>query len=183
MLDDSAIDLGWIDEMRHAKTATPFFLAVVDVNANDFVGAHHPCALNDVEPDAAKPEYDHVGARRDLGGVHHGADARCHAAADVETLVEWRVLANLGDGDLGQHGKVRESRATHIMENWFAVVAEARCSIGHQPFALGRADCGAKVGLAAQTSFALAAFRRVKRDDMIARLHRIDACSYLTDDP
>ncbi len=95
--------------MRHAKAAAPFFLAVVDVNANDFVGAHHPRALNDVEPDAAKTEHDHVGARRDLGGVDHRADTRRHAASDVATFVEWCVFANLGDGDFRQHGKVRES--------------------------------------------------------------------------
>src|SRR3984957_11552417 len=40
MLNDIAIDLGWIDEMRHAKTAAPFLLAVVDVNAHDLVGAY-----------------------------------------------------------------------------------------------------------------------------------------------
>src|SRR6266550_4415767 len=108
MLDDIAIDLGGVDEMRHAKTAAPFFLAVVNVNSNDFVGAHHPRALNDIEPDTAKAEHDHVGARRYLGGVYHGTHARRHAAADIATFVEGCVFANLGDGDFRQHGKVRE---------------------------------------------------------------------------
>src|ERR1700732_4755431 len=94
MLDDIAIDLLGVDEMRHAEAATPFFLAVVEVDADDLVGAEHPGALDDIEPDAAKPKHDHVGARRDLGGVHHGAYAGRHAAADVATLIEGRVFAN-----------------------------------------------------------------------------------------
>src|SRR5258705_5114103 len=183
MLDDITIDLGWVDEMRHAKTAAPFFLAVVNVTSNDFVGAHHPSALNDIEPDTAKPEHDHVGARRYLSGVHHGTDARRHAAADVATFVEGCVFANLGDGYFRQHGKVRESRAAHIVEDRFAVVAEARCTIRHHPLALRRADGGTEIGLAAQTAFALAAFRRVNRDHVIARLYRGDACSDLPNNP
>ena len=73
--------------------------------------------------------------------------------------------------------------ADGLAENGFAVVAEAGSAIGHQAFALGGADCGAQIGLAAQATFALTAFRRVKRDHMIAGLHRRDACSHLTDDP
>src|SRR3954452_3775764 len=52
MLNDVPADLGRIDEMRHAELAAPRVLGVVDVDADDFVGAHHPGALNDVEPDA-----------------------------------------------------------------------------------------------------------------------------------
>src|SRR5258708_4607292 len=122
-------------------------------------------------PASAKPEHDHVGARRDLGGVHHRADACRHAAADVATLVEWCVLADLRDRDLRQHGKIRKCRATHIMEDRFALMAEPGCAVGHQPLALRRADRRAEIGLLAETTFALAAFGRVKRDYMIAGLH------------
>src|ERR1700736_788778 len=55
MLDDIAIDLLWVDEMRHAEAAAPFFLGIVDIDADDFVGTDHPGALDDIEPDAAKP--------------------------------------------------------------------------------------------------------------------------------
>src|ERR1700737_4486071 len=169
--------------MRHAKAAAPFLLGIIEVNPNDLVGADHSRALNDVEPDAAKTEHDHIGARGDLGGVHHRTDTRRHAAADVATFVEWRVFANLCDGDFRQNDKVRESRAAHIVEDWFALVAEARCAIGHQPLTLRRADCGAEIGLLAETTFALAAFRRVNRDHVIAGLHRSYACSHLTNNP
>src|SRR5712672_2804038 len=170
---------GRVDEMGHAKAAAPFLLAVVEVDPDDLVGAHHPRALNDVEPDPAKPEHHHVGARRDLGGVDHSTDARRHAAADVAALVERRVLADLGDGDFRQHGKVRESRAAHVVEDQLAPVAKARGAVRHQPLALGGADRGAEIGFLAQAAFALAAFRRVKRDHMIARLHRNHTCSDL----
>src|ERR1700694_4698730 len=183
MLDDITIDLRRIDEMRHAKAAAPFLLGIIEVNPNDFVGADHSRALNDVEPDAAEPEHDNVCARCHLGGVDHRADTRRHAATDVATLVECRVFANPGDGYFRQHGKVRESRAAHIVEDWFAVVAEARCAIRHHSLALRRADGGTEIGFAAQTAFALAAFRRVKRDYVIAGLYRGDACSDLTNNP
>src|ERR1700678_4282522 len=51
MLDDIAIDLFGIDEVRHAEAAAPFLLGIVDVDADDLVGAHHPRALDHVEPD------------------------------------------------------------------------------------------------------------------------------------
>ena len=40
---------------------------------------------------------------------------------------------------------------------------------------MGGADRGAKVGFARQAGRALAAFRGVKRDDMVARFQRFDA--------
>src|SRR3977135_1360141 len=115
--NDVATDLRWIDEMRHTKAAAPFLLCVVDVNSDDLVGANHPGALNDVESDSAQPEHDHVGARRDLGGVNHCADACRHTAADVATLVEGGILADLCHGNFRQHGKVRKCRATHVVED------------------------------------------------------------------
>src|SRR3984893_6136595 len=136
MLDDIAIDLLGVDEMRHAEAAAPFFLGIVDIDADDFVGTNHPGALDDIEPDAAKPEHDHVGARRDLGGVDHRADARGYAAADVTALIEGRVFANFCDRDFRQHGKVRKRRAAHVMEDRLALVAGTRGAIWHQAFAL-----------------------------------------------
>ena len=61
-------------------------------------------------------------------------------------------------------------------------MAETRGAVGHQALALGGADRGAEVGLLAQAAFALAAFRRVERDHMIAGLDRGDARAHLADD-
>ena len=168
--------------MRHAEAAAPFLLAVVDVDADDLVGAHHPGALNDVESDSAKPEHDHVGARRDLGGVDHRADAGRDAAADVAALVERGVFADLRHRDFRQHGEVRKRRAAHVVEDRLALVAEARRAVRHHALALGGANRGAEVGLLAQAAFALAAFGRVERDHVVARFHRRYAGADLAND-
>ena len=139
-------------------------------------------ALDDVEPDAAEPEHDDVGARRHLGGVDHRADARRHPAADVAALVERRVLADLCHRDLRQHGEVREGRAAHVVEDRLALVAEARwCrrASGPCPASRGSRCTGWS---SAQAAFALAAFGRVERDHVIAGLYRRHACADLADD-
>src|SRR5215475_10800285 len=182
MLDDVAADLLRIDEMRHAEAAAPFLLAIIDIDADDLVGANHLGALDDVEPDAAKAEHDDVRARRDFRGVDHGADARRDAAADVAALVERSVLANLRHRDFGQHGVVRKGRAAHVVIDRLALVAEAAGAVGHHALALGGADRGAEIGLLAEAAFALPAFRRVQRDDVIAHFHRCHAGADLADD-
>src|SRR5262245_11363707 len=52
--DDVAVDFLWIDEMRHAEALAPGLLVVVEVDADDPVGAGKPETLNDVEADAAE---------------------------------------------------------------------------------------------------------------------------------
>jgi len=69
------------------------------------------------------------------------------------------------------------------VEDRLALVAEAGGAIGHQPLALRGADGGAKIGLAAEAAFALAAFGGVERDHMIAGFYRSDPCSHLSHDP
>jgi hypothetical protein len=53
------------------------------------------------------------------------------------------------------------------VEDWLAVQRKAAGGIGHQAAPLGAADGLAQVGLLRQAEFALAAFRRVQRDDMV----------------
>src|SRR5882672_4903571 len=117
--------------MGHAEAAAPFLLGIIDVDTDDLVGAHHPGALDYIEPDTAKPEHDHVRARGDPGGVDHGADAGGDAAADVAALVERRVLANPGNGYFRQNRKVRKGRAAHVVEDRLALVTEARGAVRH----------------------------------------------------
>src|SRR4051794_25570935 len=137
MLDDVAVDLFRIDEMRHAEAASPFFLRIVDIDADDLVSAHHPRALDHIEANAPQSEHHNIGPRCHLGGVDHGPDAGGYAAADVAALVERCVLADLCDRDLRQYGEVRECRASHIVEYRLALVAEPRGAVRHQPLALG----------------------------------------------
>src|SRR5215211_8214685 len=67
------------------------------------------------EADAAEPRHDALRARLHLGGIEDSADAGGDAAADVADLVERSVVANLGDGDLGQHREVRKRGSAHVM--------------------------------------------------------------------
>ena len=121
-----------VEEVGHAELAAPFLAAGIDVDADDPVRADQLRALDDVEADAAEAEHDDIGARLDLGGVDHRADAGGDAAADVAAGLERRVLADLRDRDLGQHGEVREGRAAHVVEDGLALVAEAAGAVGHQ---------------------------------------------------
>src|SRR5262249_33238424 len=149
---------------------------------DDLVGTHHLGALNDVEPDATKPEHHDIGAWRDFRGIHHRADAGRHAAADVAALVERGVLTDLGNCDLRQHGEIRKGRAAHIVIDGPAPVAEAGRAVGHQALALGRTDCGAEVGLLAEAALTLPALRCVERDHVIARLDGRHAAADLAHD-
>src|SRR5262249_53211677 len=56
--DQIASNLFRIDEMRHAEALAPLLLGVVDVDADDHVRAGEPQPLDDIEADAAEPEYD-----------------------------------------------------------------------------------------------------------------------------
>ncbi len=68
------------------------------------------------------------------------------------------------------------------MVDRLALVAEAAGAVGHHALALGSADRGTEVGFLAEAAFALAAFRRVERNDVISRLHRDHAGAHLADD-
>jgi hypothetical protein len=110
--------------MRHAEALAPFLARGIDVDADDHVGTGESQALDHVEPDAAEPEHDGLGAFLDLGGVDHRADAGGDAAADVADLVEGRVGADLRDRDFRQHRVVRECRGAHIVEDRLAAERE-----------------------------------------------------------
>src|SRR3546814_11653902 len=62
------------------------------------------------------------------------------AAADIAARLERRVLTDLRDRDLGQHGEVGEGRAAHVMEDRLPLVAEAAGAVRHHALALGRAE-------------------------------------------
>src|SRR6201996_9711353 len=74
VLDDIARYLCRVDKVGHPEPAAPIRLGVVDIDADDLVGADHLGALNDVQPNAAETEYDNVRARRDLGSVGNRTD-------------------------------------------------------------------------------------------------------------
>jgi len=54
---------------RSCRSARPFFLFRVEVDADDRLGADKAQALDDVEANAAEAEHGAVAGRLDLGGV------------------------------------------------------------------------------------------------------------------
>ena len=168
--------------MGHAELGAPFGLGVVQVHADDLVGADHAGALDHVQTDAAQAEDDDVRPGGHLGGVGHRAHAGGHAAAAVAGLVEGRVLTDLRHGDFRQDDEVREGRAAHVVVDRLALVGHARGAVGHHALALRGADRGAQVGLARQAGFTLAALGGVQRDDVIVLLDRFHARTHGADD-
>ena len=168
--DRLAVFVPAVDEVGHAELAAPFLARRVDVDSDDLVSADQLRALDHVEAYAAEAEHDNVRSGLDLGRVDHRTDSGRDSAADVAAGVERRVLADLGHRDLGQDGEVREGRAAHVMEDGLALVAEAAGAVRHHALALGRANGGAEIGLARKARLTLAAFGRVQRDHVVARL-------------
>src|SRR5882672_4914804 len=177
--DEIATDLLRVDEVRHAEFLAERLALRVEVDADDPVRARHPRALDDVQADAAQAEHDDVRAGLDLGSVDHRADAGGHAAADVAHLVEGRVLADLRDRDLRQYRVVGKRRAAHVVVEGLAAHRKAALAVWHHALSLRRADRRAQIGLARQAGLALAAFRRVERDDVVALAHGGDARAHL----
>ena len=157
-----------VDEVGHAELAAQSFPVRVEIDADDHVGAHHPCALHDVETNAAEAEHGDGGAWTHLGGVDHRTDAGGDAAADVADLLHGRVLAHLGERDLRQHRVVGEGRAAHVVEHRLALVGEAAGAVRHHALALRGADRDAEIGAAREAELTVAAFGRVERDHVIA---------------
>src|SRR5882672_1535458 len=175
MRDEVVAGLLRIDEMRHAEFFAERLALRIEIDADDLVGPREPRALDHVQADAAETEHHDARAWLDPRRVDDGADARRDAAADVADLLERRVLADLRDRDFRQHREVRERRATHVVMDLLAADGKAARAVRHHALALRRADRGAEIGLAREAGFALAAFRRVERNDVIALLYRCDA--------
>src|SRR5882757_469139 len=177
-----AADFLRIDEVRHAEFLGKRLAARIQIDADDFVGADHACALNDIEADAAETEYDHIRAGLHLGRVDHRANSRRHSATDVAYLVERGILADFRHGNLGQYRKIRERGAAHVVVHEVLADRKAAGAIRHESLALGCADRGAKIGLARGAGLALPALGRVKRNDMIAFAHGCHAGSDIDHD-
>src|SRR5882724_2187264 len=94
-----AAELLWIDEVRHAEFLGERLAARIQINADDFIGADHACALHHIEPNAPQTEHHHIRTRLHLGRIDDRADTRRDAAADVAHFVEGGILADFRYGD------------------------------------------------------------------------------------
>jgi hypothetical protein len=72
--------------------------------------------------------------------------------------------------------------AAHVVVQRTAADRQARCAVGHQPFALRRTHLLAQVGLARAAELALAALGGVKRNHVVAGHERGHAGADLDDD-
>ena len=145
---------------------------VVEIDADDHVGARELQPLDDVEPDPAEPEHHRLGAGLDLGGVDDRADPGRNPAADIANLVERRVLAHLRHRDLRQHREVREGRASPCS----AGSARHRARSASVPSGIRPCPWVARIAvqrlvLRLRHEGHCAAFRRVERDHVVAFLH------------
>src|SRR5262249_5361565 len=104
MGDKIALYLVWIDEIRHAELRGERASRRVEIDPDNLRRTHHPCALDDIEPDATEPEHDDARAGLDFRRVDDGADTRRDAAADVADLLHRRVGTDFRHRDLGKHG-------------------------------------------------------------------------------
>src|SRR5262245_43373973 len=99
--DKVSRDLRGIDEVSHPKLAAPVLLRLIDVNADDHIGADEFQSLNDIEADATEPEHDAVGSGFHLRRVDYRAKPGGNAATDIAHLAEGSIGADLRHGDLG----------------------------------------------------------------------------------
>ena len=97
------------------------------VHADDPLGALQPRAGDRAEADHARPEDGDRRALADGGGVHRRAQAGGQAAGEQAGAVQRRVGRDLGQGDLGHHGRLGERRGAHEVAHRLAAAATGAC--------------------------------------------------------
>ncbi|MCY1520836.1 hypothetical protein D9M68_556280 [compost metagenome] len=181
VLDRLVVVLG-VDAVGGAHGAGQHELVGVGVHGDDAAGLGLHGALDHGQADAAQAEHGDGIAFLDLGGVVHGTQARGDAAAQQAHLFVGGGRVDLGQRDFVDDGVLAERRAAHVVVQRLAFVAEARGAVRHDALALRGAHLLAQVGLAGQAELALATFRGVERNDVVARLQRRHAFADLDHD-
>jgi hypothetical protein len=152
-----------------------FELVRIQVDGQDAPGLRHHRTLHHGQPDAAEAEHRDGGTRFDFRRVEHRADAGGDAATEQADLVQRRRRVDLGQRDFRHHGVFGEGGTAHVVEDRRAVLREAAGAVRHVTGPDGGGDGLAQIGFRRGAVFAIAAFRDVQRNDMIARLQRLHA--------
>ena len=150
--------LGRVDKVGCTELGRPFLLRIVHVNDDDLACLVLDSALNDTETDAASAEDSDSGTLLNTalaGGDHSGTVASGDTAAEKACAVHGSLVGDGDDGDVGDNGVLRESRAAHEVQEILALALEARGTVGHYTLALCRANGTAEVGLARLAELAL----------------------------
>ena len=185
-VDDGFLDrhgqLARVDEVGGAELAGQVELVFIDVDGDDARRLGHHRALDGGQTDGTEAEDGDGRARLDLGGVHHRADTGGDATAQQADLVQRRFLGHLGQRDFRHHGVFGEGRGAHVVVQHLAIEGEARGAVRHQAATLGGTHGAAQVGLAGEAELALAAFRGIERNDVVARHQASHALAHFLDD-
>ena len=152
--------LGRVDEVGCTELGRPLLLRVVHVDDDDLACFVLDSALNDTQANAASAKDSDSGTLLDTafaGGDHRGAVAGGDTAAEQTGAVHGSIRGDGDDGDVGDNGVLRESRAAHEVQEILALALEASGAIGHHTLALCGTNGTAKVGLARLAELALLA--------------------------
>ena len=183
MSNHVTLDLGGIDEICHAKVTAGLFLVIIQIDTDNLVCPGKTQPLDNIQADSAEAEDHATCADLDFGGVNHRANARCDTASNVAYLVKGCILAHLGQRDFRDHCVVGKGRAPHIVMDRRPIEhRKTRGSVGQQTLALSNTDRLAQVRLAREAVFALAAFRCIQWNNVIADFQRCDTFAYLKHD-
>ena len=145
---DDVPGIAGVDEIGHAELSRDRLAPGIDIDADNLPGTDHARSLDHIQADPAEAEHGHRRTFLDPGGIDHRADPGGDPAADVADLVERRVLADFGERDFRQHGKIGERRTAHVMVDHLAVQRKTAGSVRHYAAPLRFADRLAQVGLA-----------------------------------
>ena len=159
--------LGRVDEVSRTELGCPLLLRVVDVDNDDLACFVLDSALDDTQTNAASTEDSDGGTLLDTalaGSDHRGTVASGDTAAEQTGAVHRSLLGDGDDGDVGNNGVLRESRAAHEVQEILALALETRGAVRHHTFALCGTNGTAKVGLARLAELALLALSSAVRE-------------------
>ena len=139
-------------------------------------------ALDRVGADAADAVDDHGLAGHDVGGVHRGAPAGRHAAADEHDGLQRQVLVDRHAARLGDHRVLAEGAEHAHRADVGAVVVEAERAVG-QAAVEDRRAVVADVRVPGGAPAAVAAYGQERGDDVVALLDAAHAGPALLDHP
>src|SRR3546814_8845630 len=126
---DHIVDIFGVDEMRHAELARQRLALGVEVDPDDFVGAHHLGALDDVKADAAQAENHDIGAGLDLGGENNRPHPGGYDAPYVANLVERGNVTDFRHGDFGYDDVIGKRGCTQVVMNRLATHIETHRAV------------------------------------------------------
>mmetsp|Transcript_24842 Transcript_24842/g.68805 ORF Transcript_24842/g.68805 Transcript_24842/m.68805 type:complete len:349 (-) Transcript_24842:252-1298(-) len=177
MLLNGFVDIFRVDAVSGAESFGNIKFAWVEINPNNLLGARRFCRLDHSKSYSSQSKHSHGRIGFDLACVLHGAKSCRYTTTEEANFFEWRLIGNLSATNLGKDSIFRHCRASHEVEDFFAIlVFEALSPVWHDTLALGTTNRRAQVGLGRSTKYArsLVALRCVARNDLVTGFHSSD---------